>query len=401
MSSPTQDRMPSHGWLVLLLGALSALVPLSIDMYLPAFPQIAADLGVEVGEVQLTLSIYMVGMAIGQAMYGALADRLGRRGPLLFGVAVFAIATAGCAMAGSIHALMAWRLAVALGGSAGMVITRAVVRDRFDATESSHIYSMLMLVMGVAPILAPILGGQLLLLGGWRVIFAVIATFGALCVLAVWKYLPETLPVHERVRHGPAEILQTYWTLLLNRTFLGYVLGVSFASGVLFAYISGSPTLFIEEYGISAQKFGLFFGANAAGLILTAQLNRWLLRRFTPRSILRTVYLLNLVFALLLLGQVSTGWGGFPAVVVILWVCVASTGLIFPNSTALAMAPVGRAAGSASALMGTLQFGVGGTVATLVGLLHTGTAIPMAVIIAGCSATGYLLLRVMTRSADA
>jgi len=395
MTTVDGKAMPSRGWLVLLLGALSAMVPLSIDMYLPAFPQIAADLGVEVGQVQLTLSIYMIGMALGQALYGTLADRLGRRGPLLFGMTLFTVATAGCALAHSIESLMIMRLAVALGGSSGMVITRAIVRDRFDAKESAHFYSTLMLVMGVAPILAPVVGGQLLLVASWRGIFWLIAACAAVCVVAVMRILPETLPHDQRVRHNLGEILRTNAGLFTHREFLGYVLAVSCMSGVLFAYISGSPTLFIEKYGISAQRFGLFFGANAAGLILTSQLNRVLLGRFTARRILVSVYTLNTTAALLFLGQVLTGWGGFPAAVILLWICVASSGLIFPNTTALAMAPVGQVAGSASALMGTLQFAVGGAMATLVGALHDGTGRSMAAVVAGSSVAGWVILRTM------
>lgn len=390
-------KLPSHGWLVLLLGALAAMVPLSIDMYLPAFPQIAADLNVEVGQVQLTLSIYMIGMAIGQALYGTLADRLGRRGPLLFGMTLFTVATMGCALAHSINTLMCWRLTVALGGSSGMVITRAIVRDRFNETESAHFYSTLMLVMGVAPILAPVLGGQLLLLASWRGIFWFIAGVAAVCVLAIVKTLPETLPDTQRVRHGVRQIVGTYFSLLCNRPFLGYVLAVSCTSGVLFSYISGSPTLFIEEHGINPQKFGIFFGVNAAGLILTSQLNRVLLKRFSARRILLSVQSINTGAVILLLAQVLTGWGGFPAAVVILWVSVASSGLIFPNTTALAMAPAGRAAGSASALMGMLQFAVGGGGATIVGALHDGTGRPMVGVMTVCSVVGWLMLRWLTR----
>ncbi|MCC6415592.1 MAG: Bcr/CflA family multidrug efflux MFS transporter [Opitutaceae bacterium] len=389
--------MPSHGWLVLILGAIAAMVPLSIDMYLPAFPRIAADLGVDVGEVQWTLSIFMIGMAVGQTVYGTLADRFGRRAPLLLGMALFTLGTAGCALAGSVQSLIGWRLGVALGGSAGMVITRAIVRDRFDELESAHFYSTLMLVMGVAPILAPLIGGQLLLLTSWRGIFWLIGVFGAACLTAVWWTLPETMPTEKRVRHNARQIAATYWGLLTHRQFMGYVLAVSCTSGVLFAYIAGSPTLFIEQYGVSAQAFGIFFGANAAGLILTSQLNRGLLKRFSSRQILLACYSLNTVATLLLLAQVLTGWGGFPLALVFLWLSIASAGLIFPNSTALAMSPVGQAAGSASALMGMLQYAVGGIMASLVGALHDGTGRPMAIVIAATSVCGWIFLRSLTR----
>lgn len=391
-------RSVTRGWLVFILGSLAAFAPLSIDMYLPAFPRIAADFDVEVGRVQLTLSVFLVGVALGQALCGPITDRWGRRGPLLAGLGLFTLATVGCALAPSIGSLTLFRFVMALGGAAGMVISRTVVRDLFDERESAQVYSLLMLVMGVAPILAPVVGGQLLLISGWRSLFWVIAACSALCALAVFKLLPETLPASGRVRHGPRRILGTYAGLFRNRVFIGYVLAVSCASGVLFAYIAGSPAMFIGVHGVSEQAFGIFFGANAAGLILASQFNRVLLRRFTAQQILRTTYALNAVCVLLLLAQVMTGWGGFPAVVGLLGVSVALTGLIFPNGTALAMAPVGEVAGSASALMGTLQFAVGGVAASLVGALHDGTGRSMAGMIAVAGVTGWVILRSLTRT---
>lgn len=385
--------LPPTGWLVLMLGALSAFAPLSIDMYLPAFPQIAADFGVELGQVQLTLSVFLIGMAVGQAFYGPLADRWGRRTPLLFGLTLFVAATAGCALAQSVGALTISRLCMALGGSAGVVITRAVVRDSFNETESAHIYSLLMLVMGVAPILAPLLGGQLLLVTGWRGIFWVIAGFGLVCLGATGRWLPDTLPPERRVAHGVVEALRVYGRLLVDPRFITYVTAVGCASGMLFGYISGAPTIFIEQHGVTPQAFGLFFGANAGGLIAASQLNRWLLRRWPARRILGVVYTVNTVAALLLVGEVLTGWGGFTALVALLFICIASTGLIFPNIAALAMTPFGAVAGSASALMGTLQFGMGGLAGTVVGLLHNGTALPMAGVMAACSVVGWTVLR--------
>ncbi len=395
MPSPSANLrpLPATGWLVLMLGSLSAFAPLSIDMYLPAFPRIAEDFGVELGQVQLTLSVFLIGVAVGQAFYGPLSDRWGRRAPLLFGMTLFAASAIGCALSHSIGALTLSRLCMALGGSAGMVITRAVVRDSFNETESAHIYSLLMLVMGVAPILAPLLGGQLLLLTGWRGIFWVIAAFGLVCLGAVARWLPDTLPRERRVAHGIGEALRVYGRLLVDRRYIGYVTAVGCASGVLFGYISGAPTVFIEQHGVTPQAFGLFFGANAGGLIAASQLNRWLLRRSTARRILQVVYSVNTVAALLLLGQAATGWGGFPALVVLLFICIASTGLIFPNIAALAMTPFGAVAGSASALMGTLQFGMGGVAGTAVGLLHNGDALPMAGVVAACSVIGWTVLR--------
>lgn len=397
MSALAPTRLPARWLLILMLGSLTAFVPLSIDMYLPAFPDIAEEFGVEIGQVQLTLSIYMIGMAMGQMFYGAMSDRWGRRRLLLFGMSIFALATAGCALSGSIGALMLWRFGVAVGGSAGMVVTRAIVRDSFDVKESANIFSLLMLVMGAAPIMAPFIGGQLLLITGWRGIFWLLATFATVCIVAVLKFMPETLARENRVRRGIGGILGVYTGLVRDRVYFGYVLSIGCVSAMLFAYIAGSPTLFIEKYGVSAQSFGIFFGVNSGGMVIAAQANRWLLKRLAPRKALEVTYALNTTMALMFVLQVGTGWGGFPAAVAILFVAVGSTGFLFPNITALAMAPKGRVAGSASAMMGTVQFGLGGAAGTAVGLLYNGTAIPMAAVLATCSIIGYTMLRLVAR----
>jgi len=397
LSFTVPQKLPSRGWLVLMLGSLSAFVPLSIDMYLPAFPQIAEDFGVEVGQVQLTLSVYIIGMAFGQAFYGSLADRWGRRGPLIFGMVIFTLATIGCAMAGSIGSLIGWRIGVAVGGSAGMVVTRAVVRDSFGESESANLYATLMLVMGAAPIFAPLIGGQMLLLASWRWIFWLIAIFSTVCLVGVVTRLPETLKPEDRITHGLGEILKVYGRLFRNRLFMGYVLSVSCVSSILFAYISGSPSLFIEQYGQSPQAFSVLFGLNAGGMVLFAQSNRWWLRHYEPREIVAKVFLFTLVMAGLLTGQLLTGWGGFPLAVTLLFCCVASAGLLFPNLAALAMAPVGRVAGSASALMGTVQFALGGAAGAVVGFLHDGTARPMVAMLLLFSVLGVLFFTVMAK----
>jgi len=385
--------MPSRVWLAVLFGSLSALGPMSIDMYLPAFPQIAAEMGVEVGRVQLTLSFYMIGLAIGQLMYGTLADRLGRRGPLLVGLFLFCSASLGCGLAWSVESLIVFRIAAALGGSAGMVITRAYVRDRFDAAESAKFYSLNMLVMGLAPIFAPLVGGQLLLLASWRALFGLLVVTSACCWLALFRSLPESLPSTKRVRHGFGKIARTYLGLFRQRVFLGYTLSGACMSGVMFSYVSGAPALFMEAHGVSAQHFGFYFGANAVGLILVSQFNVMLLKRLTTRQVLLAAYTANLAGALGFVAVVLSGWGGFWAALPFLWLCIASGGLIYPNSTALALAPVGAAAGSASALLGMLQFALGGVCASLVGAFHDGTGRPLAVVMVLVSAAGWSVLK--------
>lgn len=399
------SSLPSHlprrlaGWpLVVLLGGLTGFAPLAIDMYLPAFPAIAAELGTRIGAVEFTVSIFLIGMAVGQACYGPLADRYGRRAPLLVGAVIYALAAIGCATAHSIGALLGWRLAMALGGSAGLVIARAVVRDRFPPAEVAKIFAQLMLVMGAAPILAPMLGAQLLKITGWRGIFAVLIAFAVACVAAVIFLLPESLPPEKRARGGFGAVLRRYGELLTDRHFLGYALAAGCVSGVLFAYITGAAAVFIERFGVTPQRFSLAFGANSLAIIGSAQLNRLLLRTRTLRQLLRRAYTVLVVTGALLAVVGATGWGGLPLLAVLLFATLGAVGSILPNVAALAMEPYGHAAGSASSLLGTTQYVIGGSAGALVGVLHNGTAVPMTLTIALAAAAGWIALHALARA---
>jgi DHA1 family bicyclomycin/chloramphenicol resistance-like MFS transporter len=383
--------------LVLILGALTVIGPLAIDMYLPALPQIARDLGVQLGVVQLTLSVFMIGVAAGQAFYGPLVDRWGRRGPLLIGMAVFTLAGIGCARAETMRGLLFWRLIMALGGSASMVVPRAVVRDFFNERDSARLYSLLMLILGVSPIFAPSLGGQLLALTGWRGIFWVLVGVGAVFTAAVAWWLPESLPKDRRTVGGVGLALRTYGRLLVDRRFIGAALAAGFTLGAIFSYLSGSSFVFIELYALTPAQYALVFGFNGVGLILASQLNRWLLGRFTPWQVLSVAFLANACTGVALAGVGATGWGGLPVLIGLLFLTLSAAGVIFPNIAALAMAPFGAVAGSASALLGTMQFGVGAAAGALVGLLHNGTAVPMTAGVAGCAVAGWIVVRTLVR----
>ncbi len=376
--------------LVLILGALTAFSSMSIDMYLPAFPQISQDLGVPLGTVQLSISAFLFGSAAGQLFYGPFADRWGRRLPLLIGLALYVASTLGCALVRTGAGLLFWRVVMAVGGGAGMVISRAMVRDLYDTAEAARMFSLLMLVMGIAPILAPMAGGQLLLLTGWRGIFGFLGIFGLLSLLAVALYLPESLPEERRIKRSLTQLTARYGQLLRHRHYLRYAIALGCVAGVNFAYIAGAPFLFIELNGITPQHFGLFFGANALGLIGASQINRRLLRHFSAQGILSVAFFVNAAAGVFLLASVFTGIGGFPAQVVLLFVGLSMTGLLYPNVTALAMAPFEKMAGSASALLGTIQYALGAAAGAAVGLLHGGTAVPMAAVMAGCGALGWL-----------
>ncbi len=364
-------------------------------MYLPGLPSIAREFGVETAAAQQTLSTFFIGLAVGQLIYGPLSDRLGRRRPLLVGCALYALACLGCVVAPSLNALILLRLAMALGACAGMVITRSVVRDLFDQRESARMYSMLVLVMGLAPILAPLVGGQLLLYWGWRVIFLVLSGFGVLCFALVYFGLAESLPAARRTHQGLGAVLRSYGGLLGDGRYIGYTVAGGLASAAMFAYISGSPFVFIELNGVPPERFGLLFGINAFGLIAASQLNRWLLERYSGGQILVTAVAVTAVSSVLLAVAAATGLGGFPGMLVLLFFCIASTGLVGPNTTAGAMAPYARQAGSASAMLGAIQFGLGATASALVGLLFNGTALPMAATIALCGVGAFVVLQLL------
>lgn len=377
---------------------MAAFGPLATDMYLPAFPAIAAGLPTDPAAVQATLAAFFGGTAVGQLGYGPLSDRFGRRPALLLGLLVFTLASIGCALTRSIDTLILLRLGQGLGGCAGMVISRAIVRDVTEGAASVRLMSQLMLVMGLAPILAPSIGGAVLGLAGWRAIFWLQAAYSAGLAILVMLVLPETLEPERRRRDGPAGILAIYARLLRNRPFLGHALSGALPMGGLFAYIAGSPFVFMQLFHVAPERYGLFFGLNAFGLMLMGQANARLARRVPAERMLGLVLGVVATAGLLLLGAAVTGLGGFAAIVALLFCYIACLGAVMPLATTLAMAPQARVAGSASALIGTLQFGMGALTGALVGALHDGTAVPMALVIAACGLCGFLARRVLVRA---
>ena len=369
---------------ILILGALSAFGPLAIDFYLPAFPTMALAFGTDEAHVQLTLAAYFLGLSIGQLLYGPVADRFGRRIPLLAGVGLFTAASLACAYAPNLEWLIAARFIQALGGCAGMVISRAIVSDKSDAVGSAKVFSQLMLVMGLAPILAPMLGGLLVNTTGWQSIFLALTGFSALAALAVALGLPESMPAHAP-RQPLSGALRQYVRLLSDPIFLGHALTGGIAIAGMFAYITGSPFVFIKLYGVPAEHFGWLFGTNAAGFILVAQINARMLAKRGPAFLLVRAVWVYLLAALTLLAVSSLHTEQLWPLLVPLFICMASLGCILPNASACAMNGQGARAGSASALLGCLQFSVAAGAAWLVGFLYDGTAVPMAMVISLCA----------------
>lgn len=379
--------------LALILGTIAAVGPFTTDMYLPAFPAVGADLGATPGAVQGTLVTYFLALALGQLAYGPLADRFGRRGPLLGGFAVYTLASIGCALAQDIGALSALRFLQALGGCSGMVIARAVVRDVAEGPENVRLMASLMLVMGVAPVIAPTIGGLMLDLTGWRGIFLVLALYGAVVIALIALALRETLPPSRRRRDSPVATLALFGALLRERHFLGHALAAALPISGMFAYIIGSPYVFMELFGTSPQLYGVIFGLNAAGIVGMSQVISRLAHRGPPERLLgRTSWVPVMAGAVVVLGALM---GSFWVIAAGLFGYVASIGAVVPLAAAAAMARQGHAAGSASALIGVMQFGLGGALGAVIGAVHDGTALPMAAAVAACGLGGLLALRLV------
>jgi MFS transporter, DHA1 family, multidrug resistance protein len=367
-------------WLPLLLGFLTAIGPVSTDMYLPAFPAIEADLGTGLGSAQVTLAAWFVGLAVGQLVQGTLADRLGRRRPLILGTALYTLASIGCALASDMVTLSIWRCAAAFGGAASAVIPRAMVRDLADGLEAARLMSRLMLVMGAAPILAPTLGGMLLGAGGWRAIFWASMAYGLASCLLAWRLLPETLPPTKRLRRAPAALLGDFVRIGQERGFLTNALMGGAGMFTVFAFIGGAPEVYIQQFQISPSRFGLLFAISAAGFISASQLNPWLLRRFGPRRVPSYALRACACAVLVLVANVFTGTGGFLGIYIPAALALSCMGLVFPNAAVGALSRHAARAGSASALLGTLQFSLAAFGSALVGMLADGTPRPMALL---------------------
>jgi DHA1 family bicyclomycin/chloramphenicol resistance-like MFS transporter len=363
--------------MLLVLGGLTALPPLSFDMYLPALPNIAADYGVPESQIQLTLSSCLIGIALGQLFGGPISDTLGRRRPLMVGLVGYTLFCFACAAAPNAPALIALRFFMGLFGGVAVVISRAVVRDKATGAEAARIFSLLMLVSGAAPIVAPLIGGVLVDYTSWRGIFVVLGVLGLAGIAASLAVLPETLPAERRRSGGVRDTVSVVGHLVRDRTFMGYALTSGFAFGVLFFYISSSSFVFQEVYDLSPQGFSAVFAGNAVGLIAFGQLNAILVRRYAPGSLLRWGVLQLVVGAVLLCAAVLAG-AGIGVVIAALVFTNVSLPLIAPNATALALSGYGREAGIASAFLGVIQFAVGAVATPLAGAFGETTEFSMA-----------------------
>ena len=371
---------PIPVWLPLMLGFLAAVGPISTDIYLPAFPRLEASLHAPSGSAQLTLATWFAGLSIGQLVQGPLSDRVGRRVPLLLGTIVFTLASAGCALAWSIDSLSVFRFLAALGASASMVVPRAIVRDLRDGQDARRLMARLLLVMGAVPIAAPSLGGLLLVVASWRVIFWIAAIYGIVVLVLVWRALPDTLPRDRRLRVPLAGQLSRYLIIIREHGFVTNASLGGMALFGLFAYLGGSPIAYVREYGLTPPQYALAFSANAAVFIGMSQVSVSLTARLGPDRALTLASNAFVVAALIMLAVALTGAGGLAGLLVAIGLNLACIGLMGPVAPIAALARHAAHAGSASAMLGTLQYFLAAVATFLVGLLDDGTARPMALL---------------------
>ncbi|WP_429845496.1 multidrug effflux MFS transporter [Brevibacillus sp. FIR094] len=383
-------------WMAAILGSLSAFGPLSLDMYLPALPMLADDLQTSTSMTQLSLTACMLGLSIGQLFAGPISDVRGRRIPLIIGLILYAVSSFLCAVAPSIYTFVLLRFVQGLAGSAGIVIARATVRDLYSGTELTKFFALLMLINGIAPIAAPIVGGQILQFTTWHGVFVVLGLIGAIMFLVVLLALPETLPQDRRSKAGIGNTLTTFGTLLKDRVFMGYAIAQGLVTAAMFAYISGSPFVFQKIFEVSPQTFSLIFAINGVGIIIASQITGKLAGKVKETSLFIAGITIAAVGGILLLAMILLQ-AGLIAVLVPLFFVVSSVGIVGATGFSLAMQNQSKAAGSASALQGLLSFISGGIVAPLVGISGEHTAVPMGIIIALSTIGAIICYVVMVR----
>jgi len=377
-----------------ILGSLSALGPLSIDMYLPAFPQIAEELGATASLTQLSLTACLVGMAIGQLVIGPISDIKGRRKPLIIGMLIYTLVSLLCILSSSIWGFIILRFVQGFAGAAGLVISRASVRDLYSGPELIRFMATLMVINGAAPILAPVIGGEIIGWFGWKGVFGALSIFGIIMLIGIYTSLQETLPTERRASGGLQSTLSTFGLLLKDRGFMGFVLTQGFIMASMFAYISGSSFVLQEIYELSVGEYSLVFGINGLGIVALGQVAGRLAHRISGKTMLMTGLIYSLTGATLLLLTIL--WNGsFVLILIGLFIVISSVGLINTTANSLALEEQGARAGSASAMLGMASFAFGGLIAPLVGLGGMDTALPMAsimIVMVSCSLLSYMLL---------
>lgn len=371
------------------MGLLTAIAPLSIDMYLPAFPAISKSLHTTVSEVTLSLSSFFIGISFGQLLYGPFLERFGRKKPIYFGLALFFLASVGCALAPSVNLLIAFRLLQALGGCVGMAAARAMVRDLFDTTESAKVFSMLMLVVSVSPIIAPTLGGYITGALGWRYVFSVLILVVLVILTSSYFILPESKKPDLSYSLKPAPILRNFATVLKHPHFITYALTGAISYAGLYAYVGGAPYVFMELFRVSEAHFGWLFAFIAAGLIGASQANNVALKYYSSQQIIKIASACQSIIGLLFICFTLAGWRTLPFASSFAFLFLACQGFVFPNATAPALAPLGSNAGNASGLIGSIQMTIGASASAIIGVFQSHSALPMAGVMTLCAVAAF------------
>jgi DHA1 family bicyclomycin/chloramphenicol resistance-like MFS transporter len=382
----------SKFFLILVLGMLSAIGPFSIDMYLPGFPAIAKDLNTTVAHVSLSLSSFFIGISAGQLLYGPLLDRYGRKKPLYAGLTAYLLTSIACIFITSADSLIMLRLLQALGGCAGMVASRALVRDLFPVEESAKVFSLLMLVVGVSPIIAPTLGGYITASIGWKYIFVALGIMAAFVLIAVYVGLPEGRKPDTTLSLKPKAIIANFLSVLKEPQFYTYALTGSIASAGLYAYIAGSPYVFMEIFKVTEKQYGWIFALIAIGLITSSQINSFLLRTYKSEQIIKVALLCQGITGIALFAGSALGLLEVFSTIFFIFIFLCCQGFTFPNTSALSLAPFSKNAGSASALLGCIQMAIGAGTSALVSFLSNHTAMPMTGVMACCAVVSFTIV---------
>ncbi|HTI09960.1 MAG TPA: multidrug effflux MFS transporter [Puia sp.] len=378
--------------IIFILGLLTALGPFSIDMYLPGFRDIADNLHTTVATVSLSLSSYFIGISAGQLLYGPLLDRYGRKKPLYAGLLVYILSSASCLVVHDINALIVLRFVQAVGSCAAAVGSMAMVRDLFGAKDSARVFSLLLLVVGASPMIAPTAGGYVISLFGWRAVFVILTIMGILVLLLSIFCLPESYQPDQGFSLKPGPIVQNFWAVLQDRQFLVYALTGSLAFAGLFAYVSGSPIVFMDIYHVDKKVYGWIFAFLSVAFIGLSQFNTLLLKKYNSEQIARVALTGQVVVSVIFLTGSIAGWYALPQTIFFIFLFLGCLGFVNPNALALALAPFAKNAGSASALMGALQMGTGALASIGVSVFSNGTATPMIAIMGATSIAAILIL---------
>lgn len=387
-----KEEKTGNRLVLLVLGALITISPFSIDMYLPAFSKIAADFGSTTAKVSLSLSSYFVGMAIGQILYGPLLDRYGRKRPMYYGLTLYIAASIGCAFSDSVEVLVAMRFLQALGASVAWVSSMAMVRDFWPVEESAKIFSLLILILGVSPLLAPLAGSFIVDAFGWQWVFYSLCIIVVLIIGAAFFYLPQRYKPDPTVTLKPGPILKTFYEILRNRQFITYTLAGAFAFANMFIYLAGSPAIFMERFGIGPKAYSGIFALLAVGFIGSNQVNILLLKKYKSEQIFRVaLFTLVLINAIFLIGALNNLFD-IVTTIIIFFFSLSCLGFIYPNSSALALSPFSRNLGSASALIGSMQIGTAGLISAGVGMFKQVDIIPVALMMISVSFVALMIL---------